>query len=65
MKTTLSWSISWDVLSHILNDGYTEDLKCIVGRKRIDPLISFRMLLLLQLLGLANESLKLLVNDRR
>lgn len=63
--TTLSWSTSWDVLSYLLTDGYTDDLKCIVGRKRIDPLISFKMLVLLQLLGLSNESLKLLVNDRR
>ena len=45
--------------------GYSQDRKSNAGRKRIDPLILFKMLILQQLFNLSDEELEFQVNDRR
>ncbi len=39
----LSDSIPWDKFQPILDQGYAQDRKSNAGRKRIDPLILFKM----------------------
>jgi hypothetical protein len=49
----------------LLEKGYSQERKSNAGRKRIDPLILFKMLVLQQLLNLSNEEVEFQVNDRR
>ena len=42
-----------------------QERKSNAGRKRIDPLILFKMLILQQLFNLSDEELEFQVNDRR
>jgi hypothetical protein len=44
----LSDSIPWDSFQPLLERGYTQERKSNAGRKRIDPLILFKMLVLQQ-----------------
>jgi transposase, IS5 family len=48
-----------------LKGDYTQERKSNAGRKRIDPLILFKMLILQQLFNLSDEELEFQVNDRR
>lgn len=61
----LSDSIRWDSFQPLLERGYTQERKSNAGRKRIDPLILFKMLILQQLFNLSDEELEFQVNDRR
>jgi len=63
--TTLSESIPWESFRSLLEQGYTHERKSNAGRKRIDPLILFKMLVLQQLFNLSDEELEFQVNDRR
>jgi transposase len=49
----------------LLDKGYEHERKSNVGRKRIDPLILFKMLVITQLFNLSDEELEFQVNDRR
>jgi IS5 family transposase len=61
----LSDSIRWESFRPLLEMGYTQERKSNAGRKRIDPLILFKMLVLQQLFNLSDEELEFQVNDRR
>jgi transposase len=61
----LSEAIPWDLFRSLLEKGYTQDRKSNAGRKRIDPLILFKMLILQQLFNLSDEEVDFQVNDRR
>lgn len=63
--TTLSEAIPWESLRSLLEQGYTHERKSNAGRKRIDPLILFKMLVLQQLFKLSDDELEFQVNDRR
>ena len=45
--------------------GYMQERKSNAGRKRIDPLVLFKMLVLQQLFNLSDEEIEFQVNDRR
>ena len=61
----LSESIPWESFRPLLEKGYAQDRKSNAGRKRIDPLILFKMLILQQLFNLSDEEVEFQVNDRR
>jgi IS5 family transposase len=61
----LSETIPWESFRPLLEKGYTQERKSNAGRKRIDPLILFKMLILQQLFNLSDEELEFQVNDRR
>jgi transposase, IS5 family len=61
----LSESIPWESFRPLLDKGYTHERKNNAGRKRIDPLILFKMLVVQQLFNLSDEELEFQVNDRR
>jgi IS5 family transposase len=61
----LAESIPWESFRSLLEAGYTQDRKSNAGRKRIDPLILFKMLVLQQLFNLSDEEIEFQVNDRR
>lgn len=44
--TCLSESIPWEAFRPLLDKGYSQERKSNAGRKRIDPLILFKMLVL-------------------
>ncbi|QNI65639.1 hypothetical protein [Synechococcus sp. A15-44] len=50
----LSESIPRDTFRPLLEQGYTQERKSHAGRKRIDPLILFKMLILQQLFNLSD-----------
>mgnify|MGYP003335027914 FL=1 len=61
----LTDSIPWESFRPLLERGYKQERKSNAGRKRIDPLILFKMLVLQQLFNLSDEELEFQVNDRR
>jgi IS5 family transposase len=61
----LSQAIPWESFRPLLEKGYAQDRKSNAGRKRIDPLILFKMLILQQLFNLSDEEVEFQVNDRR
>ncbi len=61
----LSESIPWEAFRPLLEKGYSQEGNSNVGRKRIDPLILFKMLVLQQLFNLSDEEVEFQVNDRR
>jgi IS5 family transposase len=61
----LCTSIPWESCRPLREQGYAQERKNIAGRKRIDPLILFRILILQQLFKLSDEGLEFQVNDRR
>ena len=63
--TRLAESIPWESFRLLLDKGYSQERKSNAGRKRIDPLILFKMLVLQQLFNLSDEELEFQVNDRR
>ena len=62
---SLAESIPWESFRPLLDQGYAHERKSNAGRKRIDPLILFKMLVLQQLFSLNDEELEFQVNDRR
>ena len=63
--TCLSESIPWEAFRPLLEKGYSQERKSNAGRKRIDPLILFKMLVLQQLFNLSDDEVEFQVNDRR
>jgi hypothetical protein len=61
----LTDSIPWESFRPQLERGYKQERKSNAWRKRIDPLIRFKMLVLQQLFNLSDEELEFQVNDRR
>jgi hypothetical protein len=61
----LAESILWESFRALLDKGYTQERKRNAGRKRIDPLILFKMFVLQQLFNLSDEELEFQVNDWR
>jgi len=61
----LTESIPWESIRPLLDKGYIQERKSNAGRKRIDPLILFKMLVLQQLFNLSDEEVEFQVNDRR
>jgi IS5 family transposase len=61
----LANSIPWESFRPLLDKGYAHERKSNAGRKRIDPLILFKMLVLQQLFNLSDQELEFQVNDRR
>ena len=49
----------------LLEKGYSQERKSNAGRKRINPLILFKMLVLQQLFNLSDEEVEFQVNDGR
>jgi hypothetical protein len=65
MLKRLSDSSPSELFRPLLERGYTQERKSNAGRKRIDPLILFKMRILQQLFNLSDEELEFQVNDRR
>ena len=63
--TRLTELIPWELFRPLLDNGYSQERKSNAGRKRIDPLILFKMLVLQQLFNLSDEEVEFQVNDRR
>jgi len=63
--TCISESIPWEAFRQLLEKGYSQERNSNAGRKRIDPLILFKMLVLQQLFNLSDEEVEYQVNDRR
>ena len=61
----LSESIPWESFRLLLDKGYAKERKSSAGRRRIDPLILFKMLVLQQLFNLSDAETEFQVNDRR
>ncbi len=61
----LADSIPWQSFRPLLDNGYEHERKSKAGRKRIEPLILFKMFVLQQLFNLCDEELEFQVNDRR
>jgi IS5 family transposase len=57
--------IPWESFRPLLIQGYAQDRKSNAGRKPIDPVMMFRMLVLQQLYNLSDEEVEYQVNDRR
>ena len=60
----LSESIPWESFRPLLEKGYAQERKSNAGRRRIDPLILFKMLVLQQLFNLSDDETEFQVNDR-
>ena len=63
--TCCSESIPWKAFCPLLEKGDNQECNSNDSRKRIDPLILFKMLVLQQLFNLINEELKFQANERR
>jgi transposase, IS5 family len=61
----LSEAIPWETFRPLLEQGYNHERKSNAGRKRIDPLLLFKILVLQQLFNLNDEELEIQVNDGR
>jgi len=55
----------WESFRLLLDKGYSQQRKSNAGRKRINPLILFKMLVLQQLFNLSYDEIEFQVNDRR
>lgn len=67
-KPLLSWLselMLWEAFRLLLEKGYTQQRNSNAGRKRIAPLILFRMLILKQLFNLSDEEHEFQLNDNR
>ena len=51
----LAETIAWGSFLPLLNQAYQRDRKSAAGRKRIDPLVLFKMLILQQLFNLSGS----------
>ena len=63
--TCLLESIPWDAFRPLLEKGQSQERRSNAGRKRVDPLILFKMLVIQQLFNLSDEEVEFQVNDRR
>lgn len=56
--------IPWEELREALNQTQTKKRKSKAGRKAIDPVVMFKLLILQRLYGISDEALEYQVNDR-
>ena len=61
----LAETVPWRAFTPLLEQAYERDRKSNAGRKRIEPLVLFKMLILQQLFNLSDAELEFQVNDRR
>jgi transposase len=61
----LTEKVPWQAFLPLLDQAYEFERKSPAGRKRINPLILFKMLILQQLFNLSDSELEFQVNDRR
>ena len=61
--TCLSESILWEAFCPLLEKCYSQERKSNAGRKRINPLILFKMLVHQQLFNLSDKEVEFQVND--
>lgn len=61
----LTVAIPWEKFRPLLESTFPQERKSSAGRKRIDVIVMFKMLLLQQLYNLSDEELEFQVNDRR
>lgn len=61
----LAATIPWGKFRPLLESAFQKERKSAAGRKRIDVLVMFKMLVLQQLFNLSDEDLEFQVNDRR
>jgi hypothetical protein len=61
----LAQKVPWETFSPLLEQAYDSERKSPAGRKRINPLMLFKMLILQQLFNLSDSELEFQVNDRR
>jgi IS5 family transposase len=57
--------VPWEFFRLLLEQAYEIERKSPAGRRQIDPLILFKMLILQQLFNLSDSELEFQVNDRR
>ena len=65
VPTCLSELIPCKAFRLLLEKGYDQDCKSNASRKRIDPLILFKMLVLQKVFNLIDEEVEFQANDRR
>ena len=63
--TCFSESIPCEAFRPLLDKGYSQERKSNAGRKRIDPLILFKMVVLQKLFNMSDEEVEFQINDRR
>jgi len=63
--TRFAESIPWVSFRPLLDKGCSKEFKSNAGRKKIDLLILFKMLVFQQLFNLNDEEIEFQVNDRR
>jgi len=63
--TCIAESIPWESFRPLLEKGYSQERKSNAGRKRTDPLILFKMLVLQHLFNLSDEAIEFQAKDRR
>lgn len=56
--------IPWEEFREILNQTQVKEKKSKAGRKAIDPVLMFKLLILQRLYGISDEALEYQVNDR-
>ena len=61
----LATAIPWDSFRPLLESAFKKEGKIRAGRKRIDRLVIFKMLVLQQLCNLSDAEMKFQVNNRR
>ena len=61
----LTVTVPWEEFRPLLESAFPQERKSTAGRKRIDVIVMFKMLLLQQLYNLSDEELEFQVNDRR
>lgn len=61
----LSDSMSWESFRPLLGRAYTQDRRSNAGRKRIDHMIAYKMVILQQHFNIRDEELEFQANDRR
>ncbi len=65
VMTRLAETIHRETFHPIIDKGYSQEPKSNAGRKRIDPLILFKMLVLHHLFNLSDEEIEFQVNNHR
>lgn len=62
-SSTTVESIPWESFPPLFDKGYAQERRSNASRRRIDPLILFRMLVLQQLFNLGDDETKFQEND--
>ena len=65
LGASLAATIPWEEFHPLLESAFAQERKSPAGRKRIDVIVMFKMLVLQQLYNLSDEEAEFQVNDRR